>query len=73
MTESYESNVAVAMLDNKADCYEPENGQIAVPAPKGTPRYNLTKMYEYCLRENKNPKALTEVEKKMFQLPNKRR
>ncbi|WP_025909347.1 hypothetical protein [Priestia flexa] len=50
------------------DDYETSSGIIAVPPPKGVPRYNLTKMFEYCDKNNKNAKELSVEERKRFEI-----
>jgi hypothetical protein len=62
------NRAGVTLLEDKTDCFEPKDGIIAVPPPKGAPRYNMTKLFDYCDSVNKEPKDLTEKEKKWFEI-----
>jgi hypothetical protein len=60
------SRAGVAMLEDRNDYMEPDDGIFAIPAPKTVPYYNMAELFYYCQRVNKKPMELTEEEKKKF-------
>lgn len=61
------------MTEKKDEFWEPPSGIIAVPPPKDAPNYNYAEMFKYCDANSMKPKDLSKEERKLFEIPKRKR
>ncbi|MED2737607.1 hypothetical protein [Bacillus toyonensis] len=51
---------------------EPKDGIFAIPQPNEIPNYNMAELFYYCKQHNIKPLQLSDVERKMFIIRDKK-